>query len=378
MTEPKKRGGYYSALSQNELSFKSVDKILALFKKHLTIYPVPPNLLKGRGPNSSIDKSLARLPLYVALGGKSWGGLVVCFPGGSQDLSTTHVSTPYLRKILHPILDLQQRLQTAYPGQLRCIYLVGDRFSDVFLRKFRLLDSLTPHVVVLTKDLLKAKLSSDDPEQMPSFNEAWTQAWLSKELKSESGLEIPTSDGKVVRAGFLANELPTGEGTKNPERLDILAYDKKDKTMIAFELKGPGCNRSEFENLFLQGAEHRNWLEANKMAVKFFLDGTSAGRINTRKRVRLVLGFFQDHVPLLFQLLKHEALKKDRHLKIDFLCLQGCPETGLTLTALNDNTELDCHLKSLEKRQMATEGFSLDEYGRKSDKWFHEDFMGLD
>jgi len=81
---------------------------------------------------------------------------------------------------------------------------------------------------------------------------------------------------------------------------------------------------------------------------------------------------------LTLQLLKHETLKKDRHLKNDFVRLQGSPEDGLMLTALTDNSELDCHLKSLEKRQMATEGFSLDEYGRKSDKWFHEEFMELD
>jgi len=329
-------------------------------------------LKSGRGVEGPISRSLTNLPLYVALGQKSWGGLVVCFPGNVSDLSTENVSTPYLRKLLYPILDLHQRLQAPYAGQLRNIYLVGERFSDVFLRKFRLLDSITPNVIVLTRDMFKAKLTPADPDEMSSFNEDWVQAWLSQKLLSEGGLEIPTRDG-CIQAGFLANELPTGEGTKNPERLDILAYDKKDKSLVAFELKGPSCNRSEFENIFLQGMEHRNWLEINKMAVRFFFDGVRSKRVNARKRVRLVLGFFQDRVPLIFQLLRHEALQKDRHLKIDFVQIQGSPETGLILTSLDDHKELGWHLKNLEMRQQCNEGFYIDEYGRKTDEGFFDD-----
>lgn len=378
MADVKQKGGYRSALSCESLSRKVVYEILALVSRQLKLHPVPPDILKGQELESAIDRSLAQLPLYVALGHKSWNGLVVCFPGRADDLSMVHVSTPYLRKILYPILDLNKRLQQQYSGQLRCIYLVGDRFTDVFLRKFRLLESLTPHVIILTGDLLKAKLTPDIPERISSFNEAWVQAYLSREMQSKGGLEIPLWSGETIRAGFLANEFPTSEGTKNPERLDILAYDASDKSLIAFELKGPGCSRSEFENLFLQGAEHRNWLEANKMAVKFFLEGYRARKINTRKRVRLILGFFQDNAPLLFQLLRHEAIQKDRHLQIDFVQIKGTRESGLTLSHLNPESDVSSYLAEMERRGKCCEGFYIDEYGRKSDVGFYEEFFGLD
>jgi hypothetical protein len=58
-------------------------------------------------------------------------------------------------------------------------------------------------------------------------------------------------------------------------------------------MKGPEAKRVEIENLFLQGLEHRNWLEYNKMAVKLMFDGVRGPRINTRKRVRLLLAFFE-------------------------------------------------------------------------------------
>lgn len=32
--------------------------------------------------------------------------------------------------------------------ELQCVYILGERFPDVFLRKFRLLDQVIPHVVV--------------------------------------------------------------------------------------------------------------------------------------------------------------------------------------------------------------------------------------
>lgn len=328
------RGGYFSRLSHGELSQRSINSITSNIKKHLNLHAVPKEVFSATHSRPQIGRELSRLQLYIASGHKSWSGLVVGFPGTATDLNTTHVGTPYLRKILYPILDLFQRLQQHYSDQLRCIYFIGERFPDVFLRKFRLLNTVTPHVVVLTGDLFKTKIKCGDLDKQTTFNEAWVQCWLSNQLKSKHGLSIPSSKGEI-NAGFLANELPASEGTKNPERLDILAYDKDDKSLIAFELKGPSCSRSEFENLLLQGVEHRNWLEANKMAIKFFFDGTSAGRINTRKRVRLIIGFFQDYVPPLFNNLRRVAVEKDKHLSIDFVQISGSPETGLSLQCLS-------------------------------------------
>jgi hypothetical protein len=330
-----KKGQYFKRLSEGQLSYTTVNKIATLIGKHLTLSEVPPECLQKSSSQPIIGRELSRLSLHVANGHKSWAGLVVGFPGTAEDLSTTHVGTPYLRMILYPILDLFQRLQKQSPGQLRCIYFVGERFSDVFLRKFRLLNSITPHVIVLTGDLLKTKMTCSDLSTHSKFNEAWVQCWLSQKLRSEQGLSIPVGKGESITAGFLANELLASEGTKNPERLDILAYDRKDKTLITFELKGPDCSRSEFENLLLQGVEHRNWLEANKMAVKFFFDGTSTGKINSKKRVRLIIGFFNDYIPPIFKTLRQVALEKDKHLKIDFIQISGTPNTGLSLTCLD-------------------------------------------
>jgi len=101
--------------------------------------------------------------------------------------------------------------------------------------------------------------------------------------------------------------------------LDILGFDKADGSLVVFEIKGPDASRVDLENLFLQGLEHQKWLELNKMAVKFVLEGPRGKNINTRKRVRLILGFFQDEVPDLFWELRNQALRHDRHLKIDFV-----------------------------------------------------------
>ena len=157
------------------------------------------------------------------------------------------------------------------------------------------------------------------------------QAQLCKEMTRKDGLSIPIAKSDL-NAGLLAYELPTWEGTKEPERLDILGYDKKDHSLIAFEIKRPGCGGVELENLFSQGMEHRNWLEENKMAVKLTLDGPKGKRINTRKRVRLILGFFSEQVPALFYELRSEAQKKDRHLGIDFVQFRVDSNGVLTLS----------------------------------------------
>lgn len=51
------------------------------------------------------------------------------------------------------------------------------------------------------------------------------------------GLSIPTRSGKI-NAGYIKHEMKTHRGTKEPEKLDILAYDKNDGSLIAFKSKG--------------------------------------------------------------------------------------------------------------------------------------------
>jgi hypothetical protein len=141
-------------------------------------------------------------------------------------------------------------------------------------------------------------------------------------MSSPEGLHLPSSKGEDIRTGFLSYEVPTVAGTWKTERLDILGYDRGDGSLVAFEIKGPDAGRPELENLFFQGLEHQNWLEANKMAVKFAMEGPRGTRINTRKRVKLVLGFCEDKkgggIPELFYHLRDEALRKDRFLRIEF------------------------------------------------------------
>jgi hypothetical protein len=110
--------------------------------------------------------------------------------------------------------------------------------------------------------------------------------------------------------------------SKDPERLDLLAYDSRDHSLVAFEIKGPKASQVEKENLFFQGMEHRDWLEKNKMGIKLAFDkGPKGTRINTKKRVKLVLGCFDDH--LLEQLRKYERkLQRDKHLKVEICDLK--------------------------------------------------------
>ena len=113
--------------------------------------------------------------------------------------------------------------------------------------------------------------------------------------------------------------------------MDILGYDKTDHSLVAFEIKGPHPSRVDLENLFLQGLEHQKWLELNKMAVKFVIDGPKGRRVNTKKRVRLVLGFFNKEVPDLFWELRRQALRHDRYLRIDFVRFAHPPESDKEL-----------------------------------------------
>jgi hypothetical protein len=314
------KGIYFNKLSTGELSSATIQTIIDyLHSQGLQTSPISPELQKKNKYGEKITEHLTRLPHFVVEGNPSWEGLLVGFPGNRAELSTKSVSTPYLRKILYPILDLHHRLQSELNKKLPCIYIVGERFSGVFLRKFELLDEVIPHIIIVTNDLYQCSINKSTPlVTEKTESESWTQMKLCQAMDSPEGLLIPTESGDL-RTKFLSYEVTCSEGTENPERLDILGY-AEDKGIIAFELKGPGASKVELQNLLLQGIEHRNWLEKNKMAVKLLFDrGPRGERINTRKRVRLLLGFYGDEVPHLFYELRQEAKRRDEYTEIDFV-----------------------------------------------------------
>ncbi len=332
--EPEK-GKYFNLLSSGALSVKVINQIPGhMSTLGLTITPITQDMYGRNDASEKITDYLTRLPLYLVEGNPSWEGLLVGFPGDKKELSTKSVGTPYLRVILYPILDLHHRLQNLSKKRLPCIYFVGDRFSDVFLRKFFLLREVIPHIVVLTNDLYQcAQNKSQPPVTEKIFTESWTQMKISKQMSSEHGQKIQSGKRETVLR-FLSSEVPCSEGTENPERLDVLGYDGKDHSIVAFELKGPGASRVELENLFLQGVEHRNWLENNKMAIKLLFDGGPRGRrINTKKRVRLYLGFYGEFLPAIFNELKHEAIRRDPYTEIEFIKLVN-ENDGVTLRSM--------------------------------------------
>jgi len=317
---------YRGALNKGTLSYESLNQLLAFFDDmKLCLESVPKELLKELGVSSLLN----RLELRVCYGNRSWEGLVIGFPGDRKELSTKYVGTPYLRVILYPILDLYVKLRQQSTRPLPCLYLLGERFNDVFLRKFRFFKSLIPSVIVLTNDLYQC--ATRDPRakhtsKKPKINEQYCNESLRTQMKPDSGLVIPIGQTNTMKLGLISHEVPTVAGTVEPEQLDILGYDINDHSLVAFELKGPGADKEQLENLFLQGMEHRDWLEENKKSVKFAFDGTVCVRINPRKRVKLVLGFCGGEVPLLFHDLKAQALKRDRHLQIEF-CRLIPPDT---------------------------------------------------
>ena len=310
--------GYEKLLIERKLSYQSLKRLLNFIKNRgMKIEEIQKNILKEQ----KITKHLSRLNLYLCRGNRSWEGLVVGFPGTSEDLSVKSVGTPYLRKILYPIFVLHRSLKEHKKVSRPCLYLLGRRFNDVFLRKFRFFKSLIPHVIVLTEDLKKCaerNIEKATKDAKPVVNEYYIQRKLCDRMLSKEGLEIPLEKKAPIKIGLLSYEVPTVEGTDNPERLDILGYDVNDHSLVAFEIKGPQAGRVELENLFLQGMEHRNWLEENKMAVKFAFDKPNGKRTNMRKRVKLVLGFCGDKIPDLFYKLRKQAKRKDRHLEIVF------------------------------------------------------------
>ena len=305
-------------LKEKELSPKPLKELLKFIKSRgMKIEEIQENILKEQ----RITKHLSKLDLYLCRGNRSWEGLVVGFPGTNEDLSVKNVGTPYLRKILYPIFVLHRSLNEYEKVPMPCLYLLGGRFNDVFLRKYRFLKPLIPHVIILTEDLKKCaerKIEKATKKPTQVVNEYYLQRKLCDKMLSKEGLEIPLEEKSPIKIGLLSYEVPTVEGTDNPEKLDILGYDVNDHSLIAFEIKGPQAGKVELENLFLQGMEHRNWLEENKMAVKFAFDKPSGKRIYTRKRVKLVLGFCGDKIPDLFCELRKQARRKDRHLEVVF------------------------------------------------------------
>lgn len=328
----KEKASFFNQLSNGNLTHATIIKVCDHLQNNgLKLSPIPIELYKQNEHGGKITEHLTRLNLSLIEGKPSWEGLMVGFPGSREELSTKTVGTPYLRIILYPILDLHHRLQAHTGKKLPCIYFIGERFSDVFLRKFELLKEVVPNIIVLTHDLFEnAKSSSLPPVTEQSQNiESWTQMKLCQIMNSKEGLLLPIKT-KSIKIKYLSSEVPCNEGTENPERLDILGYDESDHGLIAFELKGPTASRVELENLFLQGIEHRNWLEKNKMAVKLFFDrGPKGRRINTRKRVRLLLGFYGDKVPHIFEELRYQAKRRDPYTEIDFI----------HLTNINDEVE---------------------------------------
>ncbi len=314
----KSKTSYSRSLKDGALSTKALEGIkdFIIDDRGMRVEPFSEELLK----QYKVTKHLSRLDLSICYGSRSWEGLMVGFPGNRRELSTQNVGTPYLRIILYPILDLYGKLRQQSPNAMPCLYLLGERFNDVFLRKFSFFKSLVAHVIVLTDDLRHCgeRAYEVPTEKASKIGEYYLQKSLSEQMFKDEGLNLPVSGGKSIRAGFISYEVPTVAGNINPERLDVMGYDKEDNSLIAFELKGPTASKIELDNLFLQGMEHRNWLEENKMAVRLGFDGPKMKNINTRKRVKLLLGFCGDVVPPLFHDLKAQALRRDKHLQIEF------------------------------------------------------------
>jgi len=334
------REKYFNLLTTNSLSKTTINSVLDhITSLGLSITEIPPSPIKKNEYGEKITDYLTRLHLFVIEGNPSWEGLLVGFPGNVQELSTKSVGTPYLRMILYPILDLHHRLLGIYPEKrFPCIYFVGERFTDVFLRKFELLKEVVPNIIILTHDIFECSKNKSLPPKTKKSerNESWTQMKISQMMNSKEGLIIPTKK-KDYKIKFLSSEVPCNEGTENPERLDILGYDESDLALVAFELKGQVANRVEIENVFLQGIEHRNWLEKNKMAIKLLFDGGPKGkRINTRKRVRLLLGFYGEKVPHIFDELRDESKRRDPYTEIEFIRISN-KDDGIILSHFEES-----------------------------------------
>ena len=80
-----------------------------------------------------------------------------------------------------------------------------------------------------------------------------------------------------------------------------------------------GVTVSIWGNLFPQGLAHPDWLERNNMGIELVIEGPGGRSINSKKRVRLLLGFYGDCLPYLFWELRRQAMRRDRYLQIDFV-----------------------------------------------------------
>jgi len=236
---------YIYHVRDGELSLQAVKSLMLHVSKHLVVSEIPEDILNS---GNKITYNLASLPIYLVKGHKSWSGIAVCFPGNKQDLQTEKIGTPYIRSILYPILELSRRVKKKEPGRFECIYIVGEYISEVLLRKFRLLKSITPNIIVLSKNILALAGPVSAIKAVPpsKINEDFVQKSLCRKLLTPVGLSIPTRSDNI-NVGYIKHEMKTQCGTKEPEKLDILGYDKDDGSLIAFEIKGPTCSRVELE-----------------------------------------------------------------------------------------------------------------------------------
>ena len=227
---------YASSLNKGTLSKRAVNNILELMNSRgMSVEKLPAEILKQTGYRPKIE-------FWVCRGNRSWEGLIVGFPGTKKDLSTQNVGTPFLRKILYPMLVLHRELKWHYSRPMPCLYLIGDHFNDVFLRKFSFLSSLAPHVIVLSEDLRKwidRKTGHLPTEKPTAINEYYLQKSLCEMMDTKDGGCLPSASGEDIRAGLISYEVPTVAGSVKTERMDILGHDLNDHSFVVFEIKGP-------------------------------------------------------------------------------------------------------------------------------------------
>ncbi len=332
---------YFAMLAEGTLNTTKIDRIWRYMIKNSRCNSAVP-ISKANEESEEIRRLIKRaktpnfkLPLQIYRGNKAWQGLVVGFPGTKDDLRTENVGTPQLRLVLYPILKIYRQLNEDNNGKMPCLYLIGAHFNDVFLRKFEFLKTIVPHVIILMEDLLncserKQVNSSVRKEYEKDIkDERYYQISLIDQMKTKGWIDVPIDENENIRLGYISHEVPTVEGTIKSEKLDILGLDIDDHSLVAFEIKGPLAKPAELENLFSQGLEHRDWLERNKMAVKFLFRGKGGEKINTKKRVKLVLGFCHGEVPDLFSDLRRSRVRKDPdYLKIAFCRLSEVTRSG--------------------------------------------------
>ncbi|MFQ6002562.1 MAG: hypothetical protein ACE5KJ_02320 [Candidatus Zixiibacteriota bacterium] len=96
-----KKRGYHRALKEGKLSYAGINRLLNFMrKKGMTLEKISKDLLR----ELKIAGYLGKFELYICGGKKSWEGLVGGFPGTIRELTPEHVGTPYLRKILYPMV----------------------------------------------------------------------------------------------------------------------------------------------------------------------------------------------------------------------------------------------------------------------------------